>query len=293
MSEPLIYSNTNKLAKSLKKSFKCYKNLIKENIRRSQRFPVIELKKSLELDNCCVYVHQNGFDESVDQKISRILKKNKNVNESNDYPPNKRQKLVKSTVNLFANEDLIEELDDLEDDKKKVAKTNDNHSRDNSKSKYEYSDTFTKIKGYSNNASDSQKKRLSVYETNPINSQSFKIPKNMGQNIESIIRHAKSLANSSVRCVDAFTYLVRNLSEDQWMRYDVKVLLPTIALTMSKNIDFLVNNIIIFNELIDKIKILQIIDEDFWDQLIYGIEKKTKNIYSHVRTITILMEIEF
>jgi len=292
-----IYHNSHDLVKDLKKNFKSYRKLIKSMTTRDKRFPFIVLDKCFKLDEYSIDVRFNGFNESNDRKISQILHK---IDPTFDSQPNKKRKTDNSFLDLSKISNENEQLNyEMSDEESGHANTDKNLN--NCKSVYK-----TKLNGVShNNKSEVNKKLnsngchfnnksvkqdlcngLSVYSNN-INDFNFKIPKctDKKESIESIISFANTLVKNNKRCGDAFNHLSRYLSEDQWTNTEIIETLAKIALGIA-SISDLGSHINGLDEVIDKIKSLQYTDDDFWDELIFRVDKKRNDLkYAHVSNL--------
>jgi len=299
-----VYPNSHHLVKDLKKNFKSYRKLIKSMTTRDKRFPFIVLDKCLKLDEYSIDVRFNGFNESNDRKISKIVQK---FYSTLDSQPNKKRKTDNSFVDLSKidneNEQLNYEMSDEENhgfsshantDRSLKSCKNGHKTKLNGLSHNSKSEVNKKLNSNNSNFNNKSVKQdlcngLSVYNNN-INDLNFKIPKctDKKESIESIIIFANTLVKNSKRCGDAFNYLSKYLSEDQWTNTEIIEILAKIALGIA-SINDLGSHINRLDEVIDKIKSLQYTDDDFWDELIFRVDKKRNDLkYAHVSDLLLL-----
>ncbi|CAG2167436.1 unnamed protein product, partial [Oppiella nova] len=302
MDDHIIYESSEAVVKVQKKRLKAYKDVIKQNTCRSQRFPVVRIDRFPKLDKYCTHVQTNGFSQSIDHKINRLCRQLSNetngdgLSDSSDRKTNNQKKRShEEMIDLCVIQEENDELDFEEESlSKKFLKTNEYKRKSSSadtrndvknESKYTKLNDFEitseapkKSYNYIPSQRSSEMKGMSVYSDNNLNTDTkFKIPKRDSQNIETIVERTQTLKNSR-RWVDAFDQLSRNLSDDQWDREDVIELLVQIAKGMAAGNDFCSTKINHhFNALTDKLKTLKYIEDEFWDQIIYMASKKNES----------------
>ncbi|XP_054160486.1 anaphase-promoting complex subunit 6-like [Oppia nitens] len=307
---PIIFKTSNELVMILKKRFKEYKNIIKEKTDSRHRLPFVKLSQSSKLDKCSLYVKSRGFSKTTDDKLNRLCKRldnnynesndehkeRKDIKQSNDFQINKKRKY--ELIDIFKGDDDIDnELD--RKDRKKYLKTNNqtNGESDKSTSNDKNGSKFTKLKEFESKCEPQRKPQtyqyisskqiglksqdngLSIYNSN-LNELNFKIPKKDSQDTKSMLDRAQSLRTSK-RYDESFNHLVRNLTENQWKEPIVLELLILLAKGMASSKDFYGPHTNTFADIIDKIKSLQYIEDDFWDFIIYCTFKKNTNNKSH------------
>ena len=321
--ENCIYKSSEDLVTKLKETFRPYRKIIKSNTEKNKRLPFVTLKRISTLDRCVAYYQQNDnqYDERLDRKLTKILRKSEEQKVSAEEQPLKKRKIVNSLLDLNLINDENEDLD-FEEENTQSSQLSEAIEEDESEPST--ADTYSEPKLTNVNSnkvnglvrkSDYQKTNGSVnYSerngntlglTKPTVSENgfisevskalpadngFKIPKKSSQSIETIIEHSQRLANNNIRPVEAYKHLARYLSEDQWRREDVMQLLVTISKNMVSNKDFGIN-VSIFNELIDKMKSLKYVDEDFWDEIIYLVEKKRSDSKNTQVSLTFIASI--
>ena len=302
----IVYNCSEELVKDLKRTFKPFKSLIKDNTSRDQRFPFVQLKRCPKLDNCLIKYKSNDFkyNESIDRKLNKICKKfyrkaTIDSDSGEELPPKKKRKVVETLLNLNLITNENEDLDFEEDNSNKANERNiftqikdksepnlTNGFKDKNSDKmngFYHKNDYKKTNDTSNEDKNNFLTEINGFHSSVNNNPNFKIPKN-GNNFETIISRAKSMATTTRRPAEAYTHLLRHLSEDQWSREDVMDVLVATATNMVANTEF-ATQVKQFNELIDKIKSLKYFDNHFWDQIIANVEKKKDSKNSHVRHI--------
>ncbi|CAG2120871.1 unnamed protein product, partial [Medioppia subpectinata] len=101
----------------------------------------------------------------------------------------------------------------------------------------------------------------------------FKIPKKDPQNIDTIIERTRERKDNK-QWVEAFDIFTKNLKNEHWIQENVISLLVEIAKGMAASNDLNGNKFNHFNALIDKLKSLRFIDDEFWDEIIFTATKK-------------------
>jgi hypothetical protein len=288
-----IYENSDNLVKDLKKKFKIYKKQIKEKTTKSKRFPFVVLDKCLKLDQYSIDVKNYGFNRSNDQFINKLV--NNMDLSSHSMTNNKKRKFENSFINLCEINDENEELDyEMSDEENNGfcfdKKTNNSFGFNHKNNRNEKFDNYSnktevtkKLKSNHLNSKQDYCNGLSVYQNNNTNELNFKIPKK--ESYESVVSYVNNLIKNNKRCGDAYKHLCRQLNDNQWNNSDIIEIVAKIALGIANSLESgsHVNNL---EEVIDKIKTLQHIDDDFWDELILRVDKRRndgKCKYIHVR----------
>ena len=285
MSLPVVHDDSEELVKTLKKCLKPYKSQIKANTERNRRFAFVKLDKCSHLDKWTQHFisNDNHVDEHLDRKLKKITKKlyrSTRKRDSTEEEPVKKKPKVSNTLidfNSINNENEDLDFEDGSDSGSGDKKISDKKSRPK-----QVNGSISKLNGHSaTNSFDRTKENrngLPLYSNNL--NQTFKIPKKSAENIETILSHVNSLIK---RPSEAFNHLNKHLADDQWSREDVIESLVNIAKNMVIKKDF-GGHLNVFNELVNKLKSLKYIENEFWDDLIFVIDKKKGELKNtHVR----------
>lgn len=286
MSAPKIHPDSGQLVSSLKKCLKPYRAQIKANTTRSRRFAFVGLTKIAALDECAAHynANHNRADDYLDRKLRKICRKHCRTDreESRQQLNHKRAKVSNTPLDLNLIHNQNDDLD-FEDGTVSSESGLTNISRSSKGQNKQVNGFVPKVIGLSadNDVSSEKKNALPLYANNL--NQTFKIPKKDSQSIDSIITHVTSL---NKRPLQAFNHLNKYLADDQWGRDDVVALLQTIAKNMVAYNEF-GGNFAEFNEITNKLKSLKHTENDFWDDLIFAVEKKKNDLRnSHVSQVT-------
>lgn len=261
------------MVKHLKKRYKEYKNDIKNSIDdKNKWFPIVVVKRNDCLDKCAKVYARRGYCEELDNSVKTA------VNADNQTNQTKKKKSITDTINVNVlkindENDVLDFDEDFEEANNGSVKTS-GKSDDKSANKSSFNQS-SKSKSKSNNTAI-----VSAIDLNTNINFNFKIPKrpNNGNNpinTESIVGYAKTMINSSniTRIINAYDYLTRNLSEDQWENKDVIAILCKIAVLLAMKCE-MSTHVTKMREIVDKLKSMKHTDSEFWDELISTVEKR-------------------